>query len=115
MRRFVKVERIRHTNITARLPKKCFLPARSMPANITLKEMCFIIIKKYIWIISHHKMRLILFLIQTQEARLASALETMLLREIGPQLKYPSVGGLGSDIIPTFAHFSRRLREPCQE
>ena len=22
------------------LPKKCFLPARSMPANITLKEMC---------------------------------------------------------------------------
>ena len=32
--------------------RKCFLPARSMPANITLKEMCvcvrvcFIIIKK---------------------------------------------------------------------
>ena len=23
-----------------KLPKKCFLPARSMPANITLKEMC---------------------------------------------------------------------------
>ena len=27
-------------NLTTRLPKKCFLPARSMPANITLKEMC---------------------------------------------------------------------------
>ena len=40
MRRFANVERIRHTNLTARLPKKCFLPARSMPANITLKEMC---------------------------------------------------------------------------
>ena len=40
MRRFAKVERIRHTNLTARLLKKCFLPARSMPANITLKEMC---------------------------------------------------------------------------
>ena len=37
--RFAKVERIRHTNLTARLPRKCFLPARSMPANITLKEM----------------------------------------------------------------------------
>ena len=35
-----KVARIQHTNLTARLPKKCFLPARSMPANITLKEMC---------------------------------------------------------------------------
>ena len=48
MRRFAKVERIRHTNLTARLPKKCFLTARSMPASITLKEMCvcFIIIKK---------------------------------------------------------------------
>ena len=53
MRRFAKVERIRHTNLTARLPWKWFLPARSMPANITLKEMCvcvcFIIIKKYIY------------------------------------------------------------------
>ena len=39
MRRFAKVEHIRHTNLTARLPRKCFLPARSMPANITLKEM----------------------------------------------------------------------------
>ena len=39
MRRFAKVERIRHTNLTARLPKKCFLSARSMPANIALKEM----------------------------------------------------------------------------
>ena len=49
MRRFAKVERVRHTNLTARLPKQCFLPARSMPANIRLKEMCvfaFIIIKK---------------------------------------------------------------------
>ena len=54
MRRFAKVERIRHSNLTASLPRKCFLPARSMPANITLKEMyvcvCFIIIKKIIWI-----------------------------------------------------------------
>ena len=100
MRRFAKVERIRHTNLTARLPKKCFLPARSMPANITLKEMCvcvcFIIIKKYIWIFSHHKMRLIFFLIQTLwkpgQSMLESALETMSLREIGPQLIFPSVG-----------------------
>ena len=48
MRRFAKVELIGHTNLTARLPRKCFLTARSMPANITLKEMCvcFIIIKK---------------------------------------------------------------------
>ena len=51
MRRFAKVERIRQTNLTARLPKKCLLPACSMPANITLKEMyvrvcvCFIIIE----------------------------------------------------------------------
>ena len=37
---FAKVELIPHTNLTARLPKKCFLPARSIPANITLKEMC---------------------------------------------------------------------------
>ena len=29
----------------------------------------------------------------TLEARLASALETMSLRETGPQLKFPSVGG----------------------
>ena len=29
-----------HTNITARLLKKRFIPARSMPANIELKEMC---------------------------------------------------------------------------
>ena len=29
----------------------------------------------------------------TLEARSASALNTMSLREIGPQLKYPSVGG----------------------
>ena len=36
---------------------------------------------------------------------LASALETMSLREIGPQLKFPSVGGEGSDIIFTFEHF----------
>ena len=36
---------------------------------------------------------------------LASALETMLLREIGPQLKLPSVGGYCSDIISTFPHF----------
>ena len=41
----------------------------------------------------------------TLEARSASALVTMSLREIGPQLIYPSVGGLGSDIISTFAHF----------
>ena len=40
MLRFARVERIRHTNLTARLPKKCFLPAGSMPANMTLKEMC---------------------------------------------------------------------------
>ena len=52
MRRFGKVERIRHTNLTARLPKKRFLPTRRMQASITLKEMCvcvcvcFIIIKK---------------------------------------------------------------------
>ena len=47
--------------------------------------------------ISRHKMRLILFLIQTLwkpgQSMLASALETMSLREIGPQLKFPSVGG----------------------
>ena len=36
---------------------------------------------------------------------LASALERMSLREIGPQLKFPSVGGQGRDIISTFAHF----------
>ena len=30
----------RKENLTARLPEKCFLPARSMPANITLKELC---------------------------------------------------------------------------
>ena len=56
MRRFAKEQRIWHTNLTARLPKKCFLPARSMPAIITLKEVCvcvcvsvcvcFMIIKK---------------------------------------------------------------------
>ena len=48
---------------------------------------------------------------------LASAQEKILLREIGPQLKFPSVGGYGSDIIFTFAHlfFFRLLREPCQE
>ena len=45
MRRFAQVERIRHTNLTARLPKKCFLPARSMPANITLKEMCVCVLQ----------------------------------------------------------------------
>ena len=101
MRRFAKVERIRHTNLTARLPRKCLLPARSMPANITLKEMCvcvcFIIINKIYMDISRHKMRLILFHIQTLwkpgQSMLASALETMSLREIGPQLKFPSVGG----------------------
>ena len=99
MRIFAKVERIRHTNLTARLPRKCFLPARSMPANIMLKEMCvcFIIIEKIYMDISHHKMRLFLFLIQTLwkpgQSMLASALETMSLREIGPQLKFPSVGG----------------------
>ena len=52
MRRFAKVERIRHTNLTARLPRKCFLPTRSMPANITLKEMyvcVFYNIKKKIY------------------------------------------------------------------
>ena len=99
MRRSGKVERIRHTNLTARLPRKCFLPARSMPANITLKEVCVccIIIRKICMDISRHKMRLILFLIQTLwkpgQSMLASALETMSLREIGPQLKFPSVGG----------------------
>ena len=46
----------------------------------------------------------------TLEARSASALKTMSLREIGPQLKYPSVGGY----VCTFFFF-RRLREPCQE
>ena len=59
--------------------------------------------------ISHHKMRLFLFLIQTLwkpgQSMLASALETMSLREIGPQLKFPSVGGYGSDVISMFAHF----------
>ena len=42
MGRFAKVERIRHTftNLTARLPKKRFLPTHSMSANIKLKEMC---------------------------------------------------------------------------
>ena len=99
MRRFAKAERIRHTNLTARLPRKCFLPACSMPANITLKDVCvcFKIIKKKYMNISHHKMRLILFLIQTLwkpgQSMLASAQETMSLREIGPQLKFPSVGG----------------------
>ena len=98
IRRFAKIERIRHSNLTARLPKKCFLPTRSMPANITLKEMCVCVFynnSKNIF--SHHKMRLILFLIQTLwkpgQAMLASALEMMLLREIGPQLRFPSVGG----------------------
>ena len=70
-----------------------------MPANITLKEMrvcvCFIIIKKIYMDISHHKMRLILFLVQTLwkpgQSMLASALETMSLRDIGPQLEFPSV------------------------
>ena len=98
MRRFAKEERIRHTNLTARLPRKCFLPARSVPASITLKDMCvfvcFIIIKKIYMDISHHKMRLILFLIQTLwkpgQSMLASALEKMSLREIGPQSKFPS-------------------------
>ena len=88
MRRFAKVERIQHTNLTARLPKKCFLPPRIMPANITLTEMCVCII-----IMINHKMRLILFLIQTLwkpgHSMLASALETMSLHEIGPQLKFP--------------------------
>ena len=101
MRRFAKVERIRHTKLIARLPRKCFLPARSMPSNITLKEryvfVCFIIIKKIYMYISHHKMRLILFLIQTLwkpgQSMLVSALETMSLLEIGPKLKFPSVGG----------------------
>ena len=31
--------------------------------------------------------------LNTLEARLVSALETMLLRETGPQLKFPSEGG----------------------
>ena len=32
------IERIRHTNITARIPKKCFLSAVSMLANMKLKK-----------------------------------------------------------------------------
>ena len=36
------------------------------------------------------------------QSMLASALETISLCEIGPQLKLPSVGGLGSDIISFF-------------
>ena len=47
--------------------------------------------------ISRHKTRLILFLIQTLwkpgQSMLASALETMSFRVIGPQLKFRSVGG----------------------
>ena len=97
MRRFAKVERIRHTNLTARLPEKCFLPARSMPANITLKKnvcMCFIIIKKiYMDIFPPQDETHPFSHSNTLEARLASALETMSLRETGPQLKFPSVGG----------------------
>ena len=47
--------------------------------------------------ICRHKMRLIFFLIQTLwkpgQSMLASVIETMSLREIGPQLKFPSVRG----------------------
>ena len=99
MRRFAKVELIRHTNLTARLPEKCFLPARSMPANITLKEMCvqcmcFIIIKKiYMDIFPPQDEAHPFSHSNTLEARLASALETMSLRETGPELKLSSVGG----------------------
>ena len=96
MRRFAKVERIRHTNLTARLPEKCFLPARTgMPANITLKEMyVFFIIKKiYMDIFPPQDETHPFSHSNTLEARLASALETMSLRETGPQLKFPSVGG----------------------
>ena len=50
---------------------------------------------------------------------LASALETMSLREIGPQSNLPIVGAkVVSEIISTFAHFYfffRRLRESCRE
>ena len=69
--------------------------------------VCLIIIKKIYMDISSHKMRLILFLIQTfwKPGQSTSALETMSLREIGPQLKFPSVGGQGRDIVSTFAHF----------
>ena len=85
MRRFAKVERIRHTNLTARLPEKCFLPARSMPANITLKEMCFIIIRKiYMDIFPPQDETHPFSHSNTLEARLASALEMMSLRETGP-------------------------------
>ena len=40
MRCATNIECIRHTNIRARLLKKRFLSARSMPANIKLKKMC---------------------------------------------------------------------------
>ena len=93
MRRFAKVERIRHKHLTARLPKKCFLPARSMPAERTVC-MCFIIIKKiYMDIFPPQDETHPFSHSNTLKARLASALETMSLREIGPKLKFPSVGG----------------------
>ena len=37
---------------------------------------------------------------------LPCALETMSLCEIGPQLKLPSAGGKGSNIISTLAHLA---------
>ena len=97
MRRFAKVERIRHTILTARLPKKCLLPARSNASQYYAERnvcMCFIIIKKiYMDIFPPQDETHPFSHSNTLEARLASALETMSLRETGPQLKFPSVGG----------------------
>ena len=56
--------------------------------------MCFIIIKKiYMDIFPPQDETHPFSHSNTLEARLASALETMSLRETGPQLKFPSVGG----------------------
>ena len=56
--------------------------------------ICFIIIKKiYMNIFPPQDETHPFSHLNTLEARLASALETMSLREICPQLKFPSVGG----------------------
>ena len=67
-----------------------------MTSNITLKEMCVCVLlqlKKYMDIVPPQDETHSFSHSNTLEARLASALETMSLREIGPQLKFPSVGG----------------------
>ena len=94
-------ERMRYATICESRAHSAYKPNRSaISRKLYASQYCaernvcvFIIIKKYIWILSQHKMRLVLFLIQTLlkpgQSMLASALETMSLREIGPQLKFP--------------------------